>query len=201
MAELIQLTREAREEVESQRRAAEQRPLRGSHLPAASHCDRRKSRRPSASSAMPGACPSTSAGSRNGWRWISRRPGSLLPVGQRANRRERGAVRGADREERPDRHGRHTTLPPEVPEQGHQYWLRRAGQVDLIANCLLAPNRRRKRAPTAPGRRENSLAFTAAARPVYADSRDEFAYFTTAFDLILSLHQLPPNSLRRGRPA
>ena len=28
---------------------------------------------------------------------------------------------------------------------------------------------------------------------VYADFRDEVAYFTTAFDLILSLYQLPPN--------
>lgn len=27
---------------------------------------------------------------------------------------------------------------------------------------------------------------------VYADFRDESAYFTTAFDLILSLYQLPP---------
>ena len=28
---------------------------------------------------------------------------------------------------------------------------------------------------------------------VYADFRDEEAYFQTAFDLILSLYQLPPN--------
>jgi hypothetical protein len=28
---------------------------------------------------------------------------------------------------------------------------------------------------------------------VYADCCDESAYFTTAFDLILSLYQLPPN--------
>jgi hypothetical protein len=28
---------------------------------------------------------------------------------------------------------------------------------------------------------------------VYADFCDEAAYFTTAFDLILSLYQLPPN--------
>jgi hypothetical protein len=28
---------------------------------------------------------------------------------------------------------------------------------------------------------------------VHADFRDEFAYFATAFDLILSLYQFPPN--------
>ena len=28
---------------------------------------------------------------------------------------------------------------------------------------------------------------------IHADFRDEPAYFTTAFDLILSLYQLPPN--------
>ena len=36
---------------------------------------------------------------------------------------------------------------------------------------------------------------------VYADFRDETAYFTTAFDLILSLYQLPPNHPLHGRPA
>ena len=30
-------------------------------------------------------------------------------------------------------------------------------------------------------------------RRVYADFRDELTYFATAFDLILSLYQLPPN--------
>jgi len=69
-----------------------------------------------------------------------------------------------------------------------------AAEVDLIANRLLGTET--QKASVLPllldGDKTASLPPLLHGR-VYADFRDESAYFTTAFDLILSLYQLPPN--------
>jgi hypothetical protein len=69
-----------------------------------------------------------------------------------------------------------------------------AAEVDLIANRLLGTEA--QKASVLPllldGEKTASLPPLLHGR-VYADFRDELAYFTTAFDLILSLYQLPPN--------
>ncbi len=69
-----------------------------------------------------------------------------------------------------------------------------AAEVDLIANRLLGTES--QKASVLPllldGEKTASLPPLLHGR-VYADFRDETAYFTTAFDLILSLYQLPPN--------
>jgi len=69
-----------------------------------------------------------------------------------------------------------------------------AAEVDVIANRLLGTET--QKASVLPllldGEKTASLPPLLHGR-VYADFRDEVAYFTTAFDLILSLYQLPPN--------
>ncbi len=69
-----------------------------------------------------------------------------------------------------------------------------AAEVDLIANRLLGTET--QKASVLPllldGDKTASLPPLLHGR-VYADFRDEAAYFTTAFNLILSLYQLPPN--------
>jgi len=69
-----------------------------------------------------------------------------------------------------------------------------AAEVDLIANRLLGTEaQKRSVLPLLlDGEKTASLPPLLHGR-VYADFRDELAYFTTAFDLILSLYQLPPN--------
>ena len=69
-----------------------------------------------------------------------------------------------------------------------------AAEVDLIANRLLGaePQKESVLPLLLDGEKTASLPPLLHGR-VYADFRDEFAYFTTAFDLILSLYQLPPN--------
>ena len=71
-----------------------------------------------------------------------------------------------------------------------------AAEVDLIGNpsSRHRESQKQKRAASAAGRREDRVRFQPLLHGrVYADFRDEVAYFTTAFDLILSLYQLPPN--------
>jgi hypothetical protein len=69
-----------------------------------------------------------------------------------------------------------------------------AAEVDLIANRLLGTQT--QKASVLPllldGEKTASLPPLLQGR-VYADFRNESAYFTAAFDLILSLYQLPPN--------
>jgi hypothetical protein len=69
-----------------------------------------------------------------------------------------------------------------------------AAEVDLIANRLLGTEA--QKAGVLPlllaGEKTSSLPPLLHGR-VFADFRNEEAYFRTAFDLILSLYQLPPN--------
>jgi small GTP-binding protein len=69
-----------------------------------------------------------------------------------------------------------------------------AAEVDLISNRLLGtePEKQSVLPLILDGDKANSLPPLVQGR-VYADFRDEPAYFSTAFDLILSLYQLPPN--------
>jgi hypothetical protein len=69
-----------------------------------------------------------------------------------------------------------------------------AAEVDLIHNRLLGTEHQKQ--SVLPlllgGEKADSLPPLLHGR-VYADFRNEAAYFATAFDLILSLYQLPPN--------
>jgi hypothetical protein len=69
-----------------------------------------------------------------------------------------------------------------------------AAEVDLIANRLLGTEAQKESVLPVllDGEVQASLPPLLHGR-VYADFRDECAYFVTAFDLILSLYQLPPN--------
>jgi hypothetical protein len=69
-----------------------------------------------------------------------------------------------------------------------------AAEVDLINNRLLGtePQKRSVLPLLLDGDETDSLP-PLLHRSVYADFREEPAYFATAFDLILSLYQLPPN--------
>lgn len=69
-----------------------------------------------------------------------------------------------------------------------------AAEVDLINNRLLGTEAQKQSVLPLllDGEKTTSLPPLLHGR-VYADFRDEFAYFTTAFDLILSIYQLPPN--------
>jgi small GTP-binding protein len=69
-----------------------------------------------------------------------------------------------------------------------------AAEVDLINNRLLGtePQKQSVLPLLLDGEKTTSLPPLLHGR-VYADFRDELAYFATAFDLILSLYQLPPN--------
>ncbi|HET9208975.1 MAG TPA: TIR domain-containing protein [Thermoanaerobaculia bacterium] len=69
-----------------------------------------------------------------------------------------------------------------------------AAEVDLINNRLLGtePQKRSVLPLLLAGEKTESLPPLLQGR-VYADFRDELAYFAAAFDLILSLYQLPPN--------
>ncbi|MCY2992947.1 MAG: toll/interleukin-1 receptor domain-containing protein [Planctomycetota bacterium] len=69
-----------------------------------------------------------------------------------------------------------------------------AAEVDLIANRLLGTETQKESVLPLllDGEKTASLPPLLHGR-VYADFRDESAYFTTAFDLILSLYRLPPN--------
>jgi small GTP-binding protein len=69
-----------------------------------------------------------------------------------------------------------------------------AAEVDLIHNRLLGtePQKQSVLPLLLAGEKTASLPPLLHGR-VYADFRDETAYFTTAFDLILSLYRIPPN--------
>ena len=69
-----------------------------------------------------------------------------------------------------------------------------AAEVDLVNNRLLGtePQKQSVLPLLLDGEKTTSLPPLLHGR-VYADFRDELTYFATAFDLILSLYQLPPN--------
>lgn len=68
-----------------------------------------------------------------------------------------------------------------------------AAEVDLISNRLLGTERQKESVLPVllAGGKESSLPPLLHGR-VFADFRDERAYFTTAFDLILSIYNIPP---------
>jgi hypothetical protein len=67
-----------------------------------------------------------------------------------------------------------------------------AAEVDLINNRLLGTElQKRSVLPLLLDGEETTSLPPLLHRRVYADFRDESAYFTTAFDLILSLYQIP----------
>lgn len=69
-----------------------------------------------------------------------------------------------------------------------------AAEVDLIANRLLGTEAQKASVlPLLLVGTETASLPPLLQRRVYADFRDESKYFTAAFDLILSLYQLPPN--------
>ena len=69
-----------------------------------------------------------------------------------------------------------------------------AAEIDLINNRLLGTESQKESVLPLllDGENKASLPPLPHGR-VYADFREESAYFTTAFDLIRSLYQLPPN--------
>jgi hypothetical protein len=69
-----------------------------------------------------------------------------------------------------------------------------AAEVDLINNRLIGtePQKQSVLPLLLDGEKTTSLPPLLQGR-VYADFRDERAYFAAALDLILSLYQLPPN--------
>ena len=75
-----------------------------------------------------------------------------------------------------------------------------AAEVDLIDNRLLgAEQQKRKRDSGAPGRRQNKLPAAAVAWPRVRRFPWRTARISqSAFDLILSLYQIPPKRSRRG---
>lgn len=69
-----------------------------------------------------------------------------------------------------------------------------AAEVDLISHRLLGTEEQKQSVlPLLLDGEEAASLPPLLQRRVYADFRNELAYFTTAFDLILSLYQLPPN--------
>lgn len=69
-----------------------------------------------------------------------------------------------------------------------------AAEVDVISNRLLGTEAQKLSVLPVLLDGEKTAALPALLHGrVHADFRDEFLYFTTAFDLILSLYQLPPN--------
>ena len=71
-----------------------------------------------------------------------------------------------------------------------------AAEVDLINNRLLGTEAQKQSVLPLllDGEKTDALPPLLHGR-VYADFRDELSYFATAFDLVLSLYQLPPNHL------
>ena len=137
-----------------------------------------------ASSAMPGACPSTNAGSRNGSRRICRRRGSTWCWTGGTTRRSARAWRGSwsgSRRATGSSWSAHRSTGRKYEEQGHlpraTSWRRR---WDLIGNP--AARHRRSEANAccrccSTGEESESFPPLLHGR-VYADFRDEDAYFT-----------------------
>ena len=141
MAEPIQLTREVQAEVEVQRRAAEQRTrFEQAVFRVRAYVAEQKITPPEMLHQLClGRARARTLGrktARDGPAEGGDRRGAG-PVGQRADRRERGAFRGADREERPYRRGRHTALPAESTRTRH----RQTGYVVAAEECDLDRNR------------------------------------------------------------
>jgi small GTP-binding protein len=198
LAEPIQLTREVQVEVESQRRAAEQRTqFEQAIFRVHSYIVEQKIEAPQ--------CFITYAwGEQDHERWVEKRLAADLQkagievILDRWHNAQIGAsvARFIERIEKSDR-----IVMVGTPEYRRKYENRDsetgyvvAAEVDLIANRLLGTEE--QKASVLPlilsGDKTSALPPLLHGR-VYADFRNELEYFKTAFDLILSLYQLLPN--------
>jgi len=198
MTEPIQLTREVQDEVESQRRAAEQRTrFEQAVFRVRTYVAEQKIMPPK-------SFISYAWGDPEHERWVEKRLATDLQkagidvVLDRWHNAQIGAsvARFVERIEKSDR----------IVMVGTPLYRRKyenqdsdtgyvvAAEVDLINNRLLGtePQKRSVLPLLLDGEEATSLP-PLLHRRVYADFRDEAAYFTTAFDLILSLYQIPPN--------
>jgi small GTP-binding protein len=198
MAEPIQLTRQARAEVESQRDAAEQRTrFEQAIFRVSAYMAEQKITPPETFISYAWGVPEQE-------RWVEKRLATDLQkagidvVLDRWHNAQVGAsvARFVERIEESDR-----IIMVGTPSYRRKYDNKDsdtgyvvAAEVDLINNRLLGaePQKRSVLPLLLDGEKVNSLPPLLHGR-VYADFREERAYFATAFDLILSLYQLPPN--------
>jgi small GTP-binding protein len=198
MAEPIQLTREVKAEVETQRRAAEQRTRFEQAVFRVQVFVAEQKITP------PECFISYAWGEPERERWVEKRlatdlqkAGIAVVLDRWENRIGASVARFIEKIELSDR-----IVMVGTPLYRHKYENKDAGtgyvvasEVDLINNRLLFGNEAQKESVLPlllAGERAASLPPLLQGR-VYADFRDESAYFTTAFDLILSLYQLAPN--------
>lgn len=198
MAEPIQLTREVQAEVESQRRAAEQRTrFEQAVFRVRAYIEDQQITPPECFISYAWGVPEHE-------RWVEKRLATDLQkagievVLDRWHNAQIGAsvARFIERIEKSDR----------VVIVGTPHYRRKydnkdtntgyvvAAEVDLINNRLMGTEaQKRSVLPLLlDGEKAAALPPLLHGR-VHADFRNELAYFTTAFDLILSLYQLPPN--------
>jgi small GTP-binding protein len=198
MAEPIQLTREARAEVESQRHAAEQRTLfEQAVFRVRAYIAEQRTKPPETFISYAWGVPEHE-------RWVEKRLATDLQkagldvVLDRWHNAQVGAsvARFVDRIEKSDR-----IVVVGSPLYRQKYENKDAdtgyvvaAEVDLINNRLLGTELQKQSVLPLllDGEKTMSLPPLLQGR-VYADFRDELAYFQTAFDLILSLYQLSPN--------
>jgi len=198
MAEPIQLTREVQAEVESQRRAAEQRTrFEQAVFRVRAYVEEQKIK-------PPGSFISYAWGVPEHERWVEKRLAINLQkagvnvVLDRWHNAQIGAsvARFVERIEKSDR-----IVMVGTPLYRRKYENRDAStgyvvaaEVDLINNRLLGaePQKQSVLPLLLDGEKTASLPPLLHGR-VYADFRNELTYFTTAFDLILSLYQIAPN--------
>ncbi|HSS75377.1 MAG TPA: TIR domain-containing protein [Thermoanaerobaculia bacterium] len=198
MAEPIQLTREVQTEVESQRRAAEQRTrFEQAVFRVRAYVAEQKITPPETFISYAWGVPEHE-------RWVEKRLATDLQkagigvVLDRWDNAQIGAsvARFVERIEKSDR-----IVMVGTPLYRRKYENKEvttgyvvAAEVDLINNRLLGTELQKKSVLPLllAGEKTASLPPLLHGR-VYADFRDELAYFTAVFDLILSLYQLPPN--------
>jgi len=198
MAEPIQLTREVQAEVESQRRAAKQRSrFELAVFRVRVYMSEQKITAPECFISYAWGVPEHE-------RWVERwlaadlQKAGIAVLLDRWHNAQIGAsvARFVERIEKSDRivmiGTPHYRRKYENKDTSTGYVV--AAEVDLISNRLLGTETQKESVLPLllDGEKTASLPPLLHGR-VYADFRDESAYFTTAFDLILSLYQLPPN--------
>jgi small GTP-binding protein len=198
MAEPIQLTREVQAEVESQRRAAEQRTrFEQAVFRLRAYVAEQKITPPESFISYAWGVPKHE-------RWVEKRlamdlqkAGINVVLDRWANAQIGASVtRFVERIEKSDR-----IVMIGTPLYRRKYENKDvstgyvvAAEVDLISNRLLGTESQKQSVLPLllDGEKKDSLPPLLHGR-VHADFRNELAYFTTAFDLILSLYQLAPN--------
>jgi len=198
MAEPIQLTRDAQTEVESQRHAAEQRTrFEQAIFRVRAYVAEQKTTPPETFISYAWGMPKDE-------RWVEKRLATDLQKAgidvllDRWHNAQIGASvpRFVERIEKSDR-----IIMIGTPTYRRKYENKDtrtgyvvAAEVDLINNRLLGTELQKQSVMPLllDGDKADSLPPLLHGR-VYADFRDEAAYFSTAFDLILSLYRLPPN--------